>query len=80
MAEIDIERKPRRSGLSWVMGVLLLLVVAGAGWYFFMGPGSYQGGLDPDEEPVESYPVEPGDQPTGAGAGPPAGGAVPPGR
>jgi hypothetical protein len=79
MAEIDIERKPKSGGWSWALGVLLLLVVAGAGWYFFMGPGSYEGGLGPDEQPVVTFPVEPGPDPTGAGA-PPPGGAVPPGR
>ena len=34
MAEIDIERKPHRSGWSWLLTFLLLVIVAGAAWYF----------------------------------------------
>ena len=40
MAEIDIERKPHRSGWGWLLTFLLLLVVGGAAWYFTSGPGA----------------------------------------
>ena len=46
MAEIQVERKPR-SHAGWVLGLLLLVAVLGAGWYFTMGPGA--GTLDRDQ-------------------------------
>lgn len=43
MAEIPIERKPRRS-VSPILLILLLIVVIGAGWYwytnYYHGPAS----------------------------------------
>lgn len=43
MAEIPIERKPRRS-VSPVLLILLLIVIVGAGWYwytnYYHGPAS----------------------------------------
>ena len=39
MAEIQIERKKKGVG-GWVLGVLFLLVLLGAGWYYMMGPGT----------------------------------------
>jgi hypothetical protein len=48
MAEIDIERKPRRSGWSWLLTLVLLLVVAGAAWYFTTGPGAGLRSADTD--------------------------------
>ena len=39
MAEIQVERKPK-SHTGWLLGLLLLVAVAAAGWYFMMGPGT----------------------------------------
>jgi hypothetical protein len=39
MAEIQVERKPQRH-TGWLVGLLLLVAVAAAGWYFTMGPGA----------------------------------------
>ena len=39
MAEIQIERKTK-SGAGWLLGILLLFVLLGAGWYFTTGPGT----------------------------------------
>jgi hypothetical protein len=52
MAEIDIERKPHRSGWGWMLTFLLLLVVAGAAWYFTSGPGGGWPGADTDSVTV----------------------------
>jgi hypothetical protein len=57
MAEIQVERKPR-SHAGWLLGLLLLIAVLGAGWYFTMGPGAGTGTLDEgtDLEPPASMP------------------------
>jgi hypothetical protein len=57
MAEIQVERKPK-SHAGWLLGLLLLIAVLGAGWYFTMGPGAGTGPLDdgPDLEPPASAP------------------------
>lgn len=67
MAEIDIERRPRRNGWSWALGVLLLLLVAGVAWYFAAGPGVQA----PDEGPADMPPPAPT---APEGGGPPPGG------
>ncbi len=38
MAEIQIERK-KKGGAGWLLGIILLFVLLGAGWYFTMGAG-----------------------------------------
>lgn len=43
MAEIDIERRPRRHTGVWIAVVLVLIVLALAGWYFLAGPGAGMG-------------------------------------
>jgi len=55
MAEIDIERRPRKNPWSWALGILLLLLVAGVAWYFAAGPGM-DDGYETDEtgEPYQS--------------------------
>lgn len=40
MAEIHLERKKGPGAGAWVLGILLVLVLLGAGWYFAMGPGT----------------------------------------
>jgi hypothetical protein len=61
MAEIQVERKPQhRTG--WLVGLLLLVAVLGAGWYFMMGPGVGTIPLneEPDvQEPPASMPYTP---------------------
>ena len=39
MAEIDIQRKQKPSPLSWALGVILLVLVVGVGWYLADTPG-----------------------------------------
>ena len=61
MAEIQVERKPR-SHAGLLLGLLLLVAVLGAGWYFTMGPGVGTSPLDdgPDvQEPPASMPYTP---------------------
>ena len=57
MAEIQVERKPK-SHAGWLLGLLLLIAVLGAGWYFTMGPGAGAGTVDEgaDTEPPASMP------------------------
>ena len=55
MAEIQVERKPR-SHAGLILGLLLLVAVLGAGWYFTMGPGA--GTMDADgPDVVEEAPA-----------------------
>lgn len=56
MAEIQIERRPRSNGAAWALGVLLVLILLGAGWYFGMGPGTAVLDRDDAVEPVPSAP------------------------
>ena len=46
MAEIQVERTKKGAGAGWLVGLLLLAVLVGAGWYFTMGPGRETSGVD----------------------------------
>ena len=69
MAEIQVERKPR-SHAGWLLGLLLLVAVLGAGWYFTMGPGAgtVQMNEEPDMQPPASMPTRPAPPPQAAPA------------
>lgn len=74
MAEIQVERKRSRAGAGWAVGLLLLVALLGAGWYFTMGPGAGTTiGDDPDiQSPAggQYSPTGPSAPPTGAGPAP----------
>jgi hypothetical protein len=78
MAEIQVERKPK-SGAGWLLGLLLLIAVLGAGWYFTMGPGAGTGPLDegPDLAPPASMPGRQAPAQTPPAPGTPATGTAP---
>ena len=40
MAEIQVERTKKSGATGWVIIVLVLVALLGAGWYFMMGPGA----------------------------------------
>jgi hypothetical protein len=74
MAEIQVERKPR-SHAGWLLGLLLLVVLLGAGWYIATGPGigaaRLEEGADVEEPPASMPylpppPPAPAPQPDGA--------------
>ena len=73
MAEIQVERKPR-SHAAWLLGLLLLVVLLGAGWYIATGPGvgaTLDRGADVEEPPASMPytpppPPAPAPQPDGA--------------
>lgn len=63
MAEIEIERRPRRSGWKWLLLALILVAVAVGAWFAFQ-----DGGIMSDarpateqttEEPAGPEPVQP---------------------
>ncbi len=46
MAEIPIERRPRRSPVAWFIGIIIVLLVLAAIWYFWLylpGAGASRG-------------------------------------
>jgi hypothetical protein len=77
MAEIEMERRPRRNAWIWVAAAVLILVLAVGAWLLFARGTSYDPlspaadrteTTAPYEEPAEPYrpPVEPdGDAPPG---------------
>ena len=77
MAEIEIERRPRRNPWTWIALILVLAAVAVGAWMVFGGGNVESGSGMPAneiqvEEPViePATPVEPETEtPAGAGAG-----------
>ena len=43
MAEIQVERRKTNSATGWVVILVVLVALLGAGWYFMMGPGASTG-------------------------------------
>jgi hypothetical protein len=74
MAEIDIERKPRRSWWPWALAALLLLLVVGTTWYLAGPEGEYTrpdtdapGTYEPQAQPTPDEPGAPGTGPRQGG-------------
>jgi flagellar basal body-associated protein FliL len=64
MAEIEIERRPRRSGWRWVLIALVIAILAAAAWYFFMGGAEVVDAPPAAENPAPTYEM---DEPADAG-------------
>ena len=47
MAEIMVERRPKKSPWRWLVLLAVVVLLGASGWYFLAGPG--QGALDRDD-------------------------------
>jgi hypothetical protein len=67
MAEIEMERKPRRNVWVWVAAAVLVVVLAVGAWYLFAGDAAQFDTTPTAERPgaTEPYETVPGEDPYG---------------
>lgn len=64
MAEIEVERRPKRRTGVWIAVVLGLIVAAVAAWYYLLGPGVEREGAMEAEDTVDVFAPAPTAPPT----------------